>query len=289
MLKAEGPLLIAANHPNSFLDAIILATVFKRPIHSLARGDAFANKLYVTLLHALNIYPIYRESEGTAHLNQNYVTFDICQKLFSKNQIVLIFCEGRCENEWHLRPLKKGTARLALSAWSSNIPLKVLPLGINYDSFKKFGKTVHLNSGEYIHQHDMDTSLSEGKSMLQFNKLLKAQLQNLVYEIPDGNKNSIKQKFEKSENKIKKYLLAVPALIGYLLHAPLYYPIHFLVRNRADGHFDSVMVGLLFLLYPFYILLIALLLLLFSQNLLSLGLLLLMPLTAISLLHYRGK
>ena len=44
MLHEQGPLLIAANHPNSFLDAIILATLFKNPVYSLTRGDAFKGK-----------------------------------------------------------------------------------------------------------------------------------------------------------------------------------------------------------------------------------------------------
>jgi 1-acyl-sn-glycerol-3-phosphate acyltransferase len=41
LLHAKGPLLIAANHPNSFLDGIILTTLFQNPIYTLARGDAF--------------------------------------------------------------------------------------------------------------------------------------------------------------------------------------------------------------------------------------------------------
>ena len=92
--------------------------------------------------------PVYRVSEGVENLEHNYTTFDACEKLFEKNKIVLIFSEGRCINEWHLRPLKKGTARLALTAWQHNIPLKVLPLGINYSSFRKFGKNMHLNFGK---------------------------------------------------------------------------------------------------------------------------------------------
>lgn len=37
----SGPMIIASNHPNSFLDAIIYATLFNKPVHSLARGDVF--------------------------------------------------------------------------------------------------------------------------------------------------------------------------------------------------------------------------------------------------------
>jgi len=155
MLHEQGPLLIAANHPNSFLDAIILDTLFKNPVYSLTRGDAFKGKLISKILTSLNMLPVYRISEGAENLDNNYFTFDECQKIFRKNGIVLVFSEGRCINEWHLRPLKKGTARLALSAWQQNIPLKILPVGINYSSFRTFGKNVFLKFGSLINKEDI--------------------------------------------------------------------------------------------------------------------------------------
>src|SRR5437868_14789066 len=82
MFQSEGPLLIAANHPNSFFDAIILATLFKRPIYSLARGDAFANNFFSKLLKSLNMFPVYRISEGVENLEHNYGTFRQCEDLF---------------------------------------------------------------------------------------------------------------------------------------------------------------------------------------------------------------
>jgi len=36
-----GPLLLACNHPNSFLDGIILDILFDEPIWALTRGDVF--------------------------------------------------------------------------------------------------------------------------------------------------------------------------------------------------------------------------------------------------------
>ena len=140
-LQLDGPLLLAVNHPNSFLDAIILCTLFDKPVYSLARGDAFKNKLFAKLLFKLKLLPVYRVSEGVENLEENYKTFDLCKKIFKQNGIVLIFSEGKCVNEWHLRPLKKGTASLAISSWEDGIPLKVLPVGINYSSFKNLVKT----------------------------------------------------------------------------------------------------------------------------------------------------
>lgn len=252
-------MLIASNHPNSFLDAIIVATLFKRPVYSLARGDVFASKFYDRLLRALNILPVYRISEGVENLEHNYKTFEDCKTLFDRKGIVLIFSEGKCINEWHLRPLKKGTARLAIDSWQNNIPLQVLPLGINYSSFHTFGKNMQLNFGSLITKEQVAIDGAHGKSLVTFNRLLQEQLQQGVIEIEPGNKQEVIRRFVVLLSPLKKMLLTLPALAGWLLHAPLYIPIKNFAWKRAghNDHFDSVTIGLLFILYPFYLLLIA--------------------------------
>lgn len=261
LLQSEGPLLIAANHPNSFLDAIILATLFRRPIYSLTRGDAFTNNLYSKLLKSLNMLPVYRISEGSENLEHNYTTFKQCEGIFAKKGIVLIFSEGRCINEWHLRPLKKGTARLAISAWQNGIPLKVLPTGINYNSFYSFGKNIQLNFGELITEKDINTSEPFGKQVIDFNEKLRSRLQQQVVDIDKKNEAAIKERFIVPQHELKKILLFMPAILGWLFHAPLYYPIkRFAWKNVAhNDHYDSMVVGLLFILYPVYMLLVSLL------------------------------
>lgn len=287
MLQEQSPLLIAANHPNSFLDAIILSSLFKFPIYSLARGDAFANRFVTKILTELNMLPVYRVSEGVENLESNYTTFDACQELFKQNKIVLIFSEGRCINEWHLRPLKKGTARLALTAWMHNSSLKVLPLGFNYSSFRKFGKNIILNFGTFITVEDMYEDLASGKAIIEFNNLLNQQLKTLVYEIEKTDTATLKQTFGLKESVVKKILLAIPAFLGYLFHAPLFYAAHAIIKNTAKDHYDSIMVGIFFLFYPIYLIVITLTVFLISANSLSFLLLIIMPITALSLLHFR--
>jgi len=153
-LHAQGPLLLACNHPNSFLDGIILTILFEQPVHSLARGDAFRNKKHEKLLRWLHLLPVYRTSEGVENLEHNYTTFKECQEIFQQNGIVIMFSEGRCINEWHLRPLKKGTARLATSCWLERMDLTVLPVGLNYSQFRNFGKNLVINFGEPLDKHN---------------------------------------------------------------------------------------------------------------------------------------
>ena len=106
-LCCDGPMLIASNHPNSFLDAIMLAILFKRPIYSLARGDAFAGKVITKILTSFNILPVYRISEGAENLEYNYTTFNACQHIFKKNGIILIFSEGKCKMNGIFARLKR--------------------------------------------------------------------------------------------------------------------------------------------------------------------------------------
>ena len=268
ILNAEGPLLIAANHPNSFLDAILLATIFKSPVYSLARGDAFKNKFIEKILRALKMFPVYRISEGAENLEENYSTFDECIKVFRKNGIVLIFSEGACVNEWYLRPLKKGTARLVLKAWEQDISLKILPTGINYSSFSRFGKNVILNFGEIMSREHFGllSTENEGQKIQRINTALKIRLDIIVLKINPSEKRKLKETFEVPVNKTKEMLLFIPALLGWLLHAPLYISMQKFAykKFRLTGHYNSVLLGLLFFSYPVYLVLIALALYFFA-------------------------
>lgn len=289
MLHETGPLLIAANHPNSFLDAIIIASLFRSPVYSLARGDAFAGKIINKILASLNMFPVYRITEGAENLENNYSTFDICQKLFLQNKIVLIFSEGRCINEWHLRPLKKGTARLAIKAWENNIPLKVLPLGINYSSFRFFGKNVIINFGNIISKKDMGGLLPNGISIKGFNERLRSELEKLVYEISPKAKEKLKKCFYVTQPLLKKIVLFFPATAGFIVNAPLYFVIHLIIKDRSKDHYDSIMTGLLFFLFPLYVLALTLLIFFVTKNVYAFLLLALLPFTLWSYLQLKKQ
>ena len=281
-LQHKGPLLLACNHPNSFLDGLILAILFDKPVHSLARGDAFRKKWHARLLHLLNIHPVYREREGKALVPLNYKTFEICREIFKQNGIVLIFSEALCINEWNLRPLRKGTARMAFDNWNENIPLTVLPVGINYSSFYRFGKNIILNFGREIKKDDFDFNNSDGKNLVLFNQILEDELKKAVIEINSEDKATIHKTFLVPVSGVKKILLAIPALTGLIIHAPYFFPVKVFVKRKAfnTGHYDSILAGVLFLSYPLYILLLFIVAALFIKSWWSLLLIPLLPFTA---------
>jgi apolipoprotein N-acyltransferase len=61
------------------------------------------------------------------------------------------------------------------------------------------------------------------------------------------------------QSNIKKFLLFIPAIIGFILHAPIFYFTKWLGNAliKEEGHYDSKIVGFLFLLYPLFLLIIS--------------------------------
>jgi 1-acyl-sn-glycerol-3-phosphate acyltransferase len=291
LLKHKGPLLLAVNHPNSFLDAIILCTLFDGTVFSLARGDAFKNTWAAKVLTLFKMFPVYRVSEGVENMEENYTTFDLCKNIFKKNGIVLIFSEGLCVNEWHLRALKKGTARLAISSWQDGIDLKVLPVAINYSSFKKFGKNIKLFFGDFICKENIAYNDSHGNAIKQFNDILKSQLSKYAFEISTSDKALQRQHFFVRNSLLKKTVLFLPAVAGGIIHAPLFYFTKWLgnILIKEDGHADSKMIAFLFILYPVFILAVTLLLLFFTGNWFSFLCILLLPFTAWSFVQLKKQ
>jgi 1-acyl-sn-glycerol-3-phosphate acyltransferase len=261
LLRTAGPVLIAANHPNSFLDAVIVDVLFQRPVWSLARGDVFKGKMIRRILHAVKILPVYRRSEGVENLQENYRTFDDCIRLFENGEQVLIFSEGKCINEWHLRPLLKGTARLAFQAWDRGIPLTVLPAGINYDSFRSFGKIVEIGLGDPIQALSASPDLSDGKRLQDFNRQLQQQLALHVKEIVPPDKEKAKALFKRPLPGWQRLALLLPAATGALLHLPVFLLSHFLTQKyfANNDHYDSIQLSIIILGYPVYLLIVLLL------------------------------
>lgn len=130
------PVILAANHPTAFIEPCILACFLDRPLYFLVRGDFFKKSFYEKLLRNLHMLPVYRMRDGGySNLKQNYATFESCFQALRENKTIMILAEGRCIHEKRLRPLRKGTARIALGALDKNPEIGevyVVPVGVNY-------------------------------------------------------------------------------------------------------------------------------------------------------------
>lgn len=188
----NGPVLIAANHPNSFLDAIIIACFINRPLHFLARSDVFKTKLADKILRRLNLIPIYRLQEGHSNLNKNEATFKECYKILDDNGAILIFVEGVSLTDFKLRPLKKGLARIAFGFaekhnFTSNCA--IVPIALNYDRPTKFRSKINIGLGQtqYIKDYKENFEINNNSAYGLLNEVLFKELQDHTIEVEDKN------------------------------------------------------------------------------------------------------
>lgn len=268
MNQLKGPLMIVANHPDSFLDGIAIATQCASPAYFLARGDVFRKKpLYKKILSSLHVIPVHRLSEGKDHLHENEETFNACKAILRNKGIVIIFIEGICVLSHELQPFKKGTARIVQGSWDEGVPTKVLPVGLYYETLHGVGKSLQIITGPVLSRDDFPKETVLPRQLKTFNDVLYAQINQLM----------------KSRVPVQTNTNTFLLLLTRLIHAPVYYPISQFIRQKTKGtvFYDSVLFGALLLLYPWYLLLILGLLLWLGMPFISaIIIVVLFPLTA---------
>lgn len=188
----EGAMMIAATHPNSFLDAIIIACTIDRPLHFLARSDVFRAKWADSILRSLNLIPIYRLQEGHENLNRNDITFKECYNILEQGGAILIFAEGLSLIDFKLRPLKKGLARIAFGFAQKNdfkLNCAIVPLSLNYDRPKDFRSKVNIGIGQvqYILDYQENFEMNANGSYSILNEVLYKELKEHTIQVTDEN------------------------------------------------------------------------------------------------------
>jgi glycerol-3-phosphate O-acyltransferase / dihydroxyacetone phosphate acyltransferase len=153
----EGPVIFASNHPNSIMDAVILTTQLRRPVHYMAKSILFENVLVKAIFKQCGVIPVYSSAYGSkekrVRLFQNKESFRRAYEVLEEGNCIGVFPEGRNSPDRRVLTLKKGTARLALGAESKNqkrLELKIIPVGLSFDDRDRFLSSVLLRFGEPI-------------------------------------------------------------------------------------------------------------------------------------------
>ena len=278
-MPGSVPLLLAVNHPNSFLDAIVVAVYANQPITFFARGDVFTKPWIRGLLRQLNMVPIYRIRDGKDKLELNDASFEQGVQVLQQGGTVLVFVEGFCAHQTNLQlPLKKGAPRMLQRCWQIQVPAQVLPVWVQYSSFNRLGKTIHIRFGQPFGQPLAASSAAA--EIVQVNTLTARALQQLHQASPFTHARM---------PSLWRWLLALPALLGAVLHAPLYLPVQAVVRRltRNTVHYDAALFASLLLLYPLYLLLATISMLALITTTAALLLPLAMPVLAYAYIKWR--
>jgi len=155
-IPKKGAVILAPNHQGAFMDAVIVWSFTNKPVSFLTRSDIF-KKAALPFLNALNMRPIYRIRDGYDTLAKNEEVFKGCYEMLAENKKrLLIFPEGNHDRNFYLRPLQKGTARIAFGAREfidKDLKLYIVPCGVNYFSHRYPAKLI-LNIGKAIDVDD---------------------------------------------------------------------------------------------------------------------------------------
>ncbi len=156
----DGPVVLAANHPNGLLDGLALILAIKRPLAFLAKSTFFANPIMRLVLHAFGAVPIYRPGDvgkpGGPSANSgsaNTVTFAAAHVLLRQGGVLAVFPEGTPNPGPALLPLKTGVARIGLGAeaeYAWKLDLRVVPVGLWFEDQTRPGTAAVVLIGQPI-------------------------------------------------------------------------------------------------------------------------------------------
>lgn len=288
----EGkPLIMVCNHQNAFMDALLVLSSVKKSPWFFARSDAFKNSTAASWLHALKMLPIYRFRDGgISVLKGNQDSFAEAIALLREGERILIFGEGNHGEDWRLRPLQRGFARLALKAMQEHpdLDLHVLPVGLQYEKRNEVYSEVLVNFGEALPGADY-LPLPEARGIRKMVKDLSLRMQQLIVHIPEEDydrlypalmqarrpSRDLQVRLQEDQNlleQLKSGEAPPPASLpdrkgsgllqklikGYALlnHAPFRYLYSYLVKKTQDPQFKLSLEFVAFLfIYPILLLL----------------------------------
>jgi len=153
----DRPLIFVANHPSTFMDAMVIGSIVRQPLYFLSKGSLFANRLFQFFFNMIHMIPIYRAQDDPAMMSKNENVFKRCYDFLSKRKALLIFPEGISKHGRRLHKIKTGAARIALGAEKLNnysLGVTIIPVGINYSNAGVFRSNLLLSFGPPVHPSD---------------------------------------------------------------------------------------------------------------------------------------
>ena len=158
-LPSDGAVILAPNHTNTLMDALVILAGRKEATAFGARADIFRKPAVARILHFLRILPMVRERDGLEHVSENYGSFQQIDELLDKGMPFCMFAEGTHRPGRTLQPVKKGIARIAYKS-ALKRQTWLVPTGINYSSFfhyrgaceVRYGNPLDINA--FIKEHE---------------------------------------------------------------------------------------------------------------------------------------
>jgi glycerol-3-phosphate O-acyltransferase/dihydroxyacetone phosphate acyltransferase len=143
-----GAVLLCINHPNNFIDSLVVGAALPRKVHYLATAALFRNPVVARFLRACGAIPVYRRQDDPDKMERNVAAFAACFETLGRGRVVAIYPEGTTHAEARVQRIKTGAARIALG-FEAEHPgaLTLVPVGLTFEARKSFRARVLVSFG----------------------------------------------------------------------------------------------------------------------------------------------
>jgi len=133
-LPRDRPVLLVANHPNGFVDpVVVVAACLGRMPRFLAKAALWKVVPARPLLALVGALPVHRRADGDRS-EANTDVFAECHDALAAGNTVAIFPEGTTGDRATLDRVRSGAARIALGAAATVDDLAIVPVGLAFES-----------------------------------------------------------------------------------------------------------------------------------------------------------
>lgn len=190
-IPQDGAIMIAPNHCNTLMDALVILRAFNDQTVFGARADIFNKPLIARIMYFLRILPMVRQRDGLRNVLKNHETQETIVETLEHGVRFCMYPEGRHKPAHSLQTLGKGTFRAVLAAnakFGDKMPVYIIPTGIEYGDYFRFRSTSLITFGkpinvtEYVKGQNVD---NEVQLIEPLRKELASRMSELITFIKD--------------------------------------------------------------------------------------------------------
>jgi 1-acyl-sn-glycerol-3-phosphate acyltransferase len=188
-IPRHGPVFLAANHPNSLTDAMVVGWTSPRHVRFTAKATLFANPLAARLLRAVGVVPLRRAADeqkgsstadsATLDASRNAASFSAVADALAEDACIVVFPEGKTHDEPFMAPVRTGLARMALMARDERQVrgIRIVPVGLLFERKAEPRTRILLQVGEPI---DVDTLAAGPSAVATLTELIEQRLRAIT-------------------------------------------------------------------------------------------------------------
>lgn len=191
-IPTDGAVIIAPNHCNTLMDALVILQAFKDESVFGARADIFNKPFIAKIMTFVRILPMVRQRDGLRNVLKNNETQEIIVDTLENKVRFCMYPEGRHRPAHSLQTLGKGTFRAALAAnskFGDKMPVYIVPTGIEYGDYFRYRSTCLITFGEAINVTEFVKGLNvenEVQMIEPLRKELASRMSKLITFIKDN-------------------------------------------------------------------------------------------------------